>query len=214
MTGRFGNAIDNFLIIMVAVAIVLLLVVMLGSRQSPFRQKLSKLLVQNPNAADRRQPLEFNREYYITGERPMRKPNRGKNPPRTVIAVLVQKVDERRRTMDPSGTMKLYNEYYELIFKTRKGDVLHIVTSKKAYIETPFHQQGQSDPVPVSGRRGQRGSGRFHQRYAGSTPGVTGTQYVETKEKAYRFRARRYAFCALWNFYGIIITGVLMVTSS
>ena len=48
MTGRFGNAIDNFLIIMVAVAIVLLLVVMLGSRQSPFRQKLSKLLVQNP----------------------------------------------------------------------------------------------------------------------------------------------------------------------
>ena len=38
----------------------------------------------------------------------MRKPNRGKNPPRTVIAVLVQKVDERRRTMDPSGTMKLY----------------------------------------------------------------------------------------------------------
>ena len=31
MTGRFGNAIDNFLIIMVAVAIVLLLVVMLGS---------------------------------------------------------------------------------------------------------------------------------------------------------------------------------------
>ena len=49
MTGRFGNAIDNFLIIMVAVAVVLLLVVMLGSRQSPFRQKLSRLLVQNPN---------------------------------------------------------------------------------------------------------------------------------------------------------------------
>ena len=48
MTGRFGNAIDNFLIIMVAVAVVLLLVVMLGSRQSPFRQKLSRLLVQNP----------------------------------------------------------------------------------------------------------------------------------------------------------------------
>ena len=140
MTGRFGNAIDNFLIIMVAVAVVLLLVVMLGSRQSPFRQKLSRLLVQNPNTADKRQSLEFNREYYITGARPMRKPNRGKNPPRTV---LVQKVDERRRTMDPSGTLKLYNEYYELIFKTRKGDVLHIVTSKKAYIETPFHQQGQ-----------------------------------------------------------------------
>ncbi len=143
MSGRFGDAIDNFLIIMVAVAIVLLLVVMLGSRQSPFRKKISHLLVQNPNGADRRQPLEFNREYYITGEKNMRKPNRGGSPSRSVIAVLVQKVDERRRTMDPTGTMKLYNEYYELIFKTRKGDILHIVTSKKAYLDTPFHQQGQ-----------------------------------------------------------------------
>ena len=116
MTGRFGNAIDNFLIIMVAVAVVLLLVVMLGSRQSPFRQKLSRLLVQNPNTADKRQSLEFNREYYITGERAMRKPNRGKNPPRTVIAVLVQKVDERRRTMDPSGTLKLYYDFFVLFF--------------------------------------------------------------------------------------------------
>ncbi len=142
MTGKFGDAIDNFLIIMIAVAVVLLLVVMLGSRQSPFRQKLSKILVQNPNV-EKKQALEFNREYYIIGERNMRRPNRGKNPSRTVIAMLVQKVDERRRTMDPSGTMKLYNEYYELIFKTRKGEVLHIVTSKQAYLETPFHQQGQ-----------------------------------------------------------------------
>lgn len=179
MTGRFGNAIDNFLIIMVAVAVVLLLVVMLGSRQSPFRQKLSRLLVQNPNTADKRQSLEFNREYYITGERAMRKPNRGKNPPRTVIAVLVQKVDERRRTMDPSGTLKLYNEYYELIFKTRKGDVLHIVTSKKAYIETPFHQQGQ---LTFQGDRlirfqypegeDYRRRSSIHQHDAGSTPRI------------------------------------------
>lgn len=143
MSGRFGEAIDSFLIVIAAVAVVLLLLVMLGSRQSPFRQKLSHLLVQNPNGAEKRQPLEFNREYYITGERNMRKPNRGKNPPRTELAVLVQKVDERRRTIDPTGTLKLYNEYYELIFKTRKGDILHIVTSKKAYLDTPFHQQGQ-----------------------------------------------------------------------
>ncbi len=143
MSGRFGDAIDNFLIIIVAVAIVLLLVVMLGSRQSPFRHAISKMLVQNPHSAEKRQPLEFNREYYMTGERSMRRPNRGTAPSRSVIAVLVQKVDERRRTTDPSGTMKLYNEYYELIFKTRKGDIIHIVTSKQAYLETPFHQQGQ-----------------------------------------------------------------------
>ena len=67
MTGRFGDAIDNFLIVVVAIAVVLLLVVMLGSRQSPFRRKLSQILVQNPRTA-KHQPLEFNREYYITGE--------------------------------------------------------------------------------------------------------------------------------------------------
>lgn len=143
MSDKFGDAIDNFLIIMVAVTIVLLLVVMLGSRQSQFWHKISRILPQNPNSNEKRMPLEYNREYYVTGERNMRKPNRGKNPSRSVIAVLVQKVDERRRTMDPSGTMKLYNEYYELIFKTRKGEILHIVTSKRTYVETPFHQQGQ-----------------------------------------------------------------------
>ena len=141
MTGRFGDAIDNFLIVVVAIAVVLLLVVMLGSRQSPFRRKLSQILVQNPRTA-KHQPLEFNREYYITGEKTMRRPIRGKNPARTEQAVLVQKVDERRRTIDPSGTLKLYNEYYELIFKTRKGDILHLVTSKQAYVNMPFHQQG------------------------------------------------------------------------
>ena len=51
MTGRFGDAIDNFLIVVVAIAVVLLLVVMLGSRQSPFRRKLSQILVQNPRTA-------------------------------------------------------------------------------------------------------------------------------------------------------------------
>ena len=136
-----GDAIDNFLIVVVAIAVVLLLVVMLGSRQSPFRRKLSQILVQNPRTA-KHQPLEFNREYYITGEKTMRRPIRGKNPARTEQAVLVQKVDERRRTIDPSGTLKLYNEYYELIFKTRKGDILHLVTSKQAYVHMPFHQQG------------------------------------------------------------------------
>ena len=56
------------------------------------------------------------------------------------MVMLVQKVDERRRTIDPNGTSKLYNEYYELIFKTRKGEILHIVTTKVVYKEVPFNQ--------------------------------------------------------------------------
>lgn len=144
MSGRIGEALNNFLIVIVAVAIVLLLLVMFGSRQSPIRLKLHKIMAQFPDWNPKQETqLEYNVEYYQTGERKMRKPNRGKNPPRSVIAVVVQKVDERRRTIEPNGTIKLYNEYYELIFKTRKGEILHIVTSKRAYMEMPFHQQGQ-----------------------------------------------------------------------
>lgn len=86
--------------------------------------------------------MEFNREYYITGEKNMRLFSKGKNPLRTEMVTLVQKVDERRRTLDPSGTSKLYNEYYELIFRTRKGEILHIVTTKVVYKEIPFNQTG------------------------------------------------------------------------
>ena len=73
----------------------------------------------------------------------MSRPGFGHKKAKTVIAVLMQKVDERRRTVDPNGQSHLYNEYYELIFKTRRGDILHLVTGKQAFMNTPFHQQGQ-----------------------------------------------------------------------
>lgn len=142
MSGRFGDAFDNFIIVAVAVAIVLLLAVMFGARQSPLRAVLRKILVQNPHAV-RHQTPEFNRQYYITGERPPRHAPHGNNQPHSVMATLVQKVDERRRTIDPGGTAKLYNEYYELIFRTRDNYILHLVTSKRVYMEIPFSQLGK-----------------------------------------------------------------------
>ncbi|MBQ8513887.1 MAG: hypothetical protein IJ496_00635 [Ruminococcus sp.] len=141
MTSTFREAINDFLIIVIAIAVVLFLVVLLGSKRSRFRQKFDEIFAQDTvGSAGHR--MEFNREYYITGEKNMRLFSKGKSPVRTEMVMLVQKVDERRRTLDPSGTSKLYNEYYELIFRTRKGEILHIVTTKVVYKEIPFNQQG------------------------------------------------------------------------
>ncbi len=141
MTATFQEAINDFLIIVIAVAIVLVLVVILGSRKSRFRRKFDEIFGQDTvGSAGHR--MEFNKEYYITGEKNMRLFSKGKSPTRTEMVTLVQKVDERRRTLDPSGTSKLYNEYYELIFRTRKGEILHIVTTKVVYKEIPFNQTG------------------------------------------------------------------------
>lgn len=141
MSGSFDQAMDNFLIVLAAIAVILILVVLLGSKNSKFRRVMAKHMAGNePNPA--RRFTEFNREYYVTGEKVMRKPTRTNGAARSEVAVLVQKVDERRRTVDANGTAKLYNEYYELIFKTRKGEILHIVTTKAVYLKMPFHQQG------------------------------------------------------------------------
>ncbi|MGN0631719.1 MAG: hypothetical protein ACI4JN_10370 [Ruminococcus sp.] len=141
MTSAFRGAINDFLIIVIAVAIVLVLVVILGSKKSRFRRKFEEVFEQD-TVGSAGHKMEFNREYYITGEKNMRLFSKGKSPLRTEMVTLVQKVDERRRTLDPNGTSKLYNEYYELIFRTRKGEILHIVTTKVVYKEIPFNQTG------------------------------------------------------------------------
>ncbi len=140
MSAAFQESINDFLIIVIAIAVILVLVVILGSKKSAFRRKFDELFVQETVGSGHK--MEFNKEYYITGEKNMRLFSKTKSPTRTEMVTLVQKVDERRRTLDPSGTSKLYNEYYELIFRTRKGEILHIVTTKTVYKEVPFNQTG------------------------------------------------------------------------
>ena len=111
MTSAFQNAINDFLIIVIAIAVVLVLVVILGSKRSRFRRKFDEIFAQD-SVGTSGHKMKFNREYYITGEKNMRLFSKGKNPLRTEMVTLVQKVDERRRTLDTSGTSKLYNEYY------------------------------------------------------------------------------------------------------
>ena len=71
MTTTFQDAINDFLIIVIAVAVILVLVVILGSKKSRFRRKFEELFPQD-TIGSAGHKMEFNKEYYITGEKNMR----------------------------------------------------------------------------------------------------------------------------------------------
>lgn len=77
MTSAFRDAINDFLIIVIAIAVVLVFVVMLGSKRSRFRRKFDEIFAQD-TVGSSGQRMEFNREYYITGEKNMRLFSKGK----------------------------------------------------------------------------------------------------------------------------------------
>ncbi len=146
MTELFGNAIGNFMIVVLAIVVVLIAVVVCGTQKN-LRSFISHTFPPNPNGKNK--TFESNFEYYTQGEKSMRRLGRhNPNHEQNTQATLVQKVDERRRTTDSTGHIKLYNEYYELIFKTslRNKDgsfkILHVVVSKETYLEMPFRQNG------------------------------------------------------------------------
>lgn len=58
------------------------------------------------------------------------------------MATLVRKSDDRLRVIESTGQVKLVDEYYELVFVTRKGQKLKIECSAEAYNKVPFNQQG------------------------------------------------------------------------
>ncbi len=67
---------------------------------------------------------------------------RNPNQAYTEMAILTHKIDERRRVVDSSGHSTLFDEYFELVFETRRGETLRLVTSRAAFKETPFNQDG------------------------------------------------------------------------
>ena len=60
----------------------------------------------------------------------------------TEIAILTHKIDERRRVVDSSGHSTLYDEYFELVFETRRGETLRMVATRATFKEIPFNQEG------------------------------------------------------------------------
>ena len=64
---HYEEALNNILIVVIAAAVVLVLVMLLGSKKSRFRKKLSAFFADD-TVGTAKHPMEFNREYYITGE--------------------------------------------------------------------------------------------------------------------------------------------------
>lgn len=62
--------------------------------------------------------------------------------PVVVMATLIRKSDDRLRTIESNGDVRLIDEYYELTFMTRKGQTVKIECSFDAYEKIPFNQQG------------------------------------------------------------------------
>ena len=60
----------------------------------------------------------------------------------TETAVLLQKIDERRRVMDEYRHTKITDEYFELVFELQNGEMLRLSCSKAAYREMPFRKTG------------------------------------------------------------------------
>lgn len=58
------------------------------------------------------------------------------------MAILTHKIDERRRVVDSNGHSTLFDEYFELVFDTRRGETIRLVASRAAFKEVPFNQDG------------------------------------------------------------------------
>ena len=148
-----------FFIILLIVCVLLLLVFAFSGKQN--RAKVIGFFVEDADMPPSKPYLSF--QNLRQGIRPdgkaAQKPGRkgaagknGKSASRTVrrnpkqayteMALLQQKIDERRRVVDSSGHSTLYDEYFELVFETKKGETLHLVTSRAAFKEVPFNQEG------------------------------------------------------------------------
>lgn len=130
----------NLLILLGAIVVILILILLLFSGKSSFRRFLSIFLEEQKDdyddegapskkaAADRSSSEEFVQKR--TSE------------PIVEMATLVRKSDDRLRIIESTGQVRLVDEYYELIFVTRKGHKLKIECSPEAYEKVPFNQQG------------------------------------------------------------------------
>ncbi len=126
---------EQFFIILGVIVAILLLVVIFGGKQQNWRKVLNFFIEETDEADSRPQRIRPDRMKSSGGRR-------NPNQPYTEMAILMQKIDERRRVVDSSGHSTLYDEYFELVFQTRKGETLHLTASRAAFKEIPFNQQG------------------------------------------------------------------------
>ena len=129
----------NLLITLGTIAVVLLLIILLFGGKSPFMRFMNLFLEEKGSGQGGGAPMR--------GERPSRRPadegvQKKTSEPIVEMATLVRKSDDRLRVIESTGQQKLLDEYYELVFVTRKGQKLKIECSREAYDKIPFNQQG------------------------------------------------------------------------
>lgn len=137
------DQLKHLLIILAGISVILIAVIILFSGKSPFKRVMDIFLNEEgagDNYSLRRMPPKG-------GEAPGK--SRSDEPaqkkvsgPVVEMATLIRKTDDRMRIIESTGQVKLVDEYYELVFITRKGQQVAIECSAEAYEKIPFNQQG------------------------------------------------------------------------
>ena len=134
---------EQFFIILGVIIGILLLIVIFGGKKHNWRKILYFFIEETDENGESLAPRSRPRaERPKASSRQAGANRKNPNQPYTEMAILMQKIDERRRVVDSSGHSTLYDEYFELVFETRKGETLHLTASRAAFKEVPFNQQG------------------------------------------------------------------------
>ncbi len=134
----------NLIILLAGIAVVLIIVILLFAGKSPFMKFLSIFLEEEGGESGGRARSERYSENVNTSRKKATKEDVQKKTSEPIVemATLIRKSDDRLRVIESSGQVKMIDEYYELVFVTRKGKTLKIECSREAYDKVPFNQQG------------------------------------------------------------------------
>ena len=135
----------KLLILLSAIAIILILVMLLFSGKSSFRRFIYLFLEELPDddgSQKTRNTSSAKRSTERSASSSAQQTKKRTSEPIVEMATLVRKSDDRLRVIESTGQVKLVDEYYELVFVTRKGQKLKIECSAEAYNKVPFNQQG------------------------------------------------------------------------
>lgn len=138
----------NLVFLLIGIAVVLLVVIILFSGKSRFMKFLSLFLEEKTDGDDVVESPAGGRSVQSdssggrAGGRAADDTQKKTNEIMVEMATLTRKSDDRLRVIESTGQVKLIDEYYELVFITRKGRTLKIECSRDAYDKVPFNQQG------------------------------------------------------------------------
>lgn len=131
----------NLLILLAGIVVLLIVVILLFSGKSPFR-RIMAIFLNEDGAAERYAAIKRVPAESGASKRSSEPAAKKTSGPIVEMATLIRKSDDRMRIIESTGQVKLVDEYYELVFMTRKGGQVTIECSAEAYDKIPFNQQG------------------------------------------------------------------------